>query len=254
MRKSTIIWIFVALMGSACGSRQTAPAPIGDMTISMQQNEKGDSTLYGLACDGCTDSVLVLLPYNGYDLDTLDIITARQEHHIYGRPHIGDELAVTVNPEDSAEALKVINLTTLCQNWCYQVMPTFRNVDQMPQRMQRRMMERIPDSIRQKLLVPLEYSLRLKKGFTAQARGARRMMTTTDDMSPVEYPQMKRYTEWRIFNGQLVLTATTATVAADKDSLVQQKDERDTVDIVLLNSDTLVLRFKDHELGLYNKQ
>ena len=251
MRKLTIILAAATLLTTACGKRQPKPEEPDKAPISTRQNQPGDSTIYGLACDGCTDSLLVMLPYLGIDPDTFDIITARQAHRIYGRPHIGDELAVIVNPADSAEALTVINMRTLCGDWCYEVMPTFRNIDQMPQRMQRRMMERMPDSVRQRLLVPREYMLRLKRSFSAQARGSRHQQTTTDDMSPVEYPAMKRYTEWCLYNGRLILTAEPLTAA---DSVNTPQPQRDTADIVMLRTDTLVLRFNDHEQGYYRKK
>ena len=113
--KKAILFIFATvLLTGACGSKQQQPASdIAEDAISLQKNQPGDSALYGLACDGCTDSVLVFLPYSGGDPDTFDIITAFQQHRIYGRPRIGDELAVIVNPEDRDEALSVVNMEML---------------------------------------------------------------------------------------------------------------------------------------------
>jgi hypothetical protein len=246
------ILLFAALAGllAACGQQQHTPDGQATDAIGIQQNVPGDSTHYGLACDGCTDSILVFLPYSGGDPDTFDIIDARQHHRIYGRPHIGDELAVMLNPEDSAEALMVVNMEALKGTWCYLVEPKLRNVDQMPQRMQRRMMERMPDSLRELMMKPREYTLRLKRDNTAMHYGGMRRQTTTDNMSPVEFPSVKRYTEWRMYNGRLILKADTISgFTADGDV-----PQTDTATIELLMRDSLVLRFKEHTQSFYRKE
>ena len=136
MKKILLFIVLCALM-TACGSKRPKDEPIN--AISMYKNMPGDSARYGLACDGCTDSVLVFLPYSGGDPDTFDIINARQEHRVFGRPHIGDALAVIVNPENRNEALCIINMGTLEGEWCYMVKPTLHTIDgKMPP---------IPDSI-----------------------------------------------------------------------------------------------------------
>lgn len=235
----------IALTG--CSQRQPTDGE-GDIA-SVYQSMPGDSTRYGLACDGCTDSILVFMPYSADRLDTFDIIAARQEHRIYGRPHIGDELAVIVNPEDSVEALAVINLETLRSTWCYMVTPTLRHIDKMPERMKRHMLERMPDSLRRQWLTPREYTLRLKRDHTAMQTGGVRRQTSTDDMSPVEFPAVKHYTEWHIYNGRLVLKADTLAGLTPKGVV----PTIDTVDIVKLREDTLVLQFADHTQGYYRK-
>ena len=128
--------------------------------------------------------------------------------------------------------------------------PTFRNIDKMPQKMQRRMMERIPDSVKERLMAPREYAIRLKRNHFAQSVGAGRN-STNDNMSPVEYPKLKRYASWKLYNGRLILVTDTTrlTQTAQKRTL-----EYDTADIVRFRRDTLVLRFKDHEQTYYRKK
>lgn len=246
MKKLTLI-ILVVLGIIGCGRQQPPKGELAE-PIDIHQNEPGDSTLYGLACDGTTDSILVLLPLAGGDPDTFDIINAHQERHIYGRPHIGDKLAVILNPEDKQEVLMLVNMERLKGKWCYEVMPTFRNLSNMPERIQRRMLERIPDSMKQKLMTPREYGYQLKNGNSIQTIGAIRR-TTTDDMSPVEYPAIKRYVEWRLYNGKLILT----TDSLPRPDGTKALPERDTADVLLLRQDTLVLRIHDHEQGFYRK-
>ena len=252
MKKALFLLVVAALLAVACGQHRH-PAEtehthsVGALTTD--KNHPGDSSLYGLACDGCTDSVLVFLDYQSGRLDTFDIIEAHQQHRIYGRPHIGDEMAVIRNPEDTAEALMVINMEDLRTTWCYMVTPKMRALDQMPKRMQRRMMERMPDSVRRMMMTPREYSLRLKRDNTVMVHGGQYRQTTTDDMSPVEYPAVKRYTDWHLFNGRIVLKADTISgfsKEGDKPSI-------DTMDIEMLTEDTLILRFNDQKQHYYRK-
>ena len=239
------------LLMIACGTNQQQPTTdVADDAISLKKNLPGDSALYGLACDGCTDSVLVFLPYSGGDPDTFDIIKAFQQHRIYGHPRIGDELAVIINPADRDEAYSVVNMEMLKGEWGYQVLPQLRSAESLRKRMQRRMIERIPDSLRQLMLTPREYSLRLKRDYTVTARGGVRHRTTTDDMSPVEYPTLKRYTDWYFYNGMLILKADTI-AGFSKDGDVPHTD---TARICLLTPDSLILEFNDHTQEYYRKE
>lgn len=250
--KNLILLAFAAtLLTVACSTKQEQPTTdVANDAISLKKNLPGDSALYGLACDGCTDSVLVFLPYSGGDPDTFDIINAFQQHRIYGHPRIGDELAVIINPADRDEAYSVVNMEMLKGEWGYQVLPQLRSAESLRKRMQRRMIERIPDSLRQLMLTPREYSLRLKRDYTVTARGSVRRRTTTDDMSPVEYPTLKRYTDWYFYNGMLILKADTiAGISKDGDV-----PDTDTARICLLTPDSLILDFSDHRQEYYRKE
>lgn len=250
MKKLIFLTFTAAVLTASCGSKQQQPNhDYADDAISLHKNLPGDSALYGLACDGCTDSVLVFLPYSGGDPDTFDIIDAFQQHRIYGRPHIGDELAVILNPEDHDEALSVVNMEMLKGEWNYMAYPKMRTLDHLTRRMQRRMIERIPDSVRQLMMKTREYSLKLKRDFTASARGGMRRQTTTDDMSPVVFPKIKRYTDWHFYNGLLILKADTVAGISQKGDL----PEIDTVRIRLLRRDSLILEFSDHVQEYYRK-
>lgn len=239
MKKTFLALLTVLLMTAACGQKQ--PAMDNADNISVHQNVPGDSSIYGLACDGTTDSILVFLPYAGGNPDTFDIIDARQEHRIYGRPLIGDQLAVVLRSDSDTTAASsypvvdfVVNLNQLQDQWNYMVVPTLRTsaANARP----------LPDSIRQRILVPREYSIRLRRGGAAFATGMPRQQTS-DDRSPVVYPPIKRYTSWRLSNGQLILQPDSASQLP-----------ADTAAIVLLRRDTLVLRFADHEQGYYRKK
>ena len=215
---------FTALLVIGCGQNKTEEQ-IAE--IQKQLTIEGDTTIYGLACDGCTDSLLVFLPLDGGDPDTFDIIDAWQEHRVFGRLRIGDQLAVILNPDSLAEVLMVINLNRLAGQWSYMVTPTLRNLSRP-----------LPDSIRQRLLAPKEYSFRLKRDGTALTLGGQRQKTS-DDRRPVDFPDLKRYKEWHLYNGHLILSTG---------------KENDTATILMLRHDSLILSFADHDQHYYRKK
>ena len=235
-----MLFIALTVIMAACGSKQPKNDRMSNNAISIFKSIPGDSALYGLACDGCTDSILVFLPYSGGDPDTFDIISCRQQRHMYGFPHIGDALAIMVNPENRHEARSVINLGTLEGQWCYIVEPTLRTIDgKTPP---------IPDSIKKKILVPVEYCLKLKTDNTASMRG--HIQRNGNTPSLVAYPDIHHYTEWHPFNGRLILHADTI-AGFTKEG---EKPITDTADIVLLMRDTLILRIGDKEQSYYRKK
>ena len=243
MMKKTLFFAIIALLVTACGNKQPKKEKVPNDAISMYKSIPGDSALYGLACDGCTDSILVFLPYSGGDPDTFDIISCRQQRRMLGRPHIGDALAVMLNPENPREARSVINIGTLVGQWCFIAEPTLRTIDgRTPP---------VPDSILKKIMIPVEYSLKLKADNSASMRGNRNNMGKNGNaLSLVVYPEFHRYTDWYPFNGRLILYADTIagfTQEGDKPVL-------DTAEIVLLMRDSLILRIGDKEQSYYRKK
>ncbi len=233
MKKLLFVAVACCLL-AACGKKVHHE---NTTAISTHHVVPGDSAIYGLACDGSTDSILILLPYSGGDLDTFDIINAFHQHHLMGRPHIGDKLAVVLESDSTKTVRMVINISSLQGQWAYLVEPTLRHKDgKLPP---------LPDSIRQRIMAPREYGIRLKNGDIAFSFGAVRNQDQ-DKMSPVVYPPLKRYAHWHLFNGRLVLTP---------DSMSLGKGQQpDTADIVMLRRDSLVLRFSDHEQPYYRKK
>ena len=131
MRTSRFLPLFIIAAAiftitAACSSDKKSddkPAVVKDERIP------GDSTFYGLACEGCTDSVVVVLPTDDSDPITFSIIDAMQSRQVFGRPKIGDQLAIVINKEDKRKADIVIDLDELKGTWVYQVMPKLRKID-----------------------------------------------------------------------------------------------------------------------------
>lgn len=212
-----------------------------------------DSTVYGLVCDGCTDSVLVLLPSDDSDPVEYDIIDARQAHKIFGRMKIGDWVGIVVNKDDKHVADLAVDLDQLKGTWCYMVMPKLRDYDSMSKRMQRRIMRDMPDSVKQTFLIPREYGFTLKRQFSASPVGMMGQSNVLEGESPVVYPEVPFYSEWHIWNGRLILTRQTSPVRLDRPD-IKPKIANDTADFVLMTEDTLVLARKGVEQGYYRKQ
>ena len=245
MKQAFFPLIMATLMTVSCGSQQDgydSPTTV----YNDEQNLPGDSTLYGLACEGCTDSLLVFLPFSGGDPDTLDILEARMERKVFGRPTIGDRLAIIRNGEDSTIADLIINIDALQDAWYYQVQPRLRHRPQHPDSATNA--PALPDSLRRKWMQPREYGLEFKRNHIVRPIGSIRP-GQQDHQGPMEFPKQKRYQQWHLYNGHLVLAETRRDTLGNTSVI-----STDTADIQLLRRDTLVLRFADREQGYYHKK
>ena len=246
--KIRLYWAFTITMmvATACGGDKQAKTD-EDAIVSSHQVPAGDSTIYGLACDGCTDTILVFLRDIDSDPDTFNILAATKNHRIYGRPDIGDKVAVVRNQADSTVADIVINMETLRGAWAYEVTPTPRPRADMPGRSEAELLRQIPDSIRDSLMTPREYGFLIRGEGSVSFVG--RYYRSDDDNSPVEFPHPKHYRQWHLYNGKLVLIET------KRDSLGQEHaTNSDTASFIMLTPDTLVLQFKDSRQGYYRKK
>jgi hypothetical protein len=241
-----MVGAMVSLM-SACGGKQSGKASDENEVISTEQNEPGDSTVYGLACDGSNDTILVFLPREGGDPDTFHILGASRNQQVFGRAMIGDKMAVVVNSRNRHVADRVIDLEELKGKWCYLVKPEMRARAGISQRDQRQ--ELSQDSTFQELMQPREYGIDIKSDYIAHPIG-RTYNLSSDEESPVVFPPLKLYRQWRIFNGQLILSET----SRDSTGAVCVTHS-DTAQFVMMRRDSLVLRFADGSIqGYYRKQ
>jgi len=235
----------------ACGKPgEQKISPKGHTTDELKLT--GDKTVYGLACDGCTDSVILLLPNDGSDPVKYDIIDAFHNHKVIGHPKIGDWLGLVLNKSNKKVADMVIDLDELKATWCYVVMPKMRPRDGMGRNAQNRMMAHMPDSIKATLMVPREYGFTLKRQWTAKAVGRIRQQNTLENESPVVYPSLKNYFAWHILNGKLVLTYGKRKL--DKDNNIYYVNQKnDTAEFIFMMKDSLQLKFRDKIISYYRK-
>lgn len=80
----------VLLTTTACNNKDNGKTdPIaGHTNDEMKMN--GDKTVYGLACEGCNDSTILLLPNDGSDPIKYDIIDAYNKKRVLGSIHVGE--------------------------------------------------------------------------------------------------------------------------------------------------------------------
>ena len=246
-KKSILCLLPVAALMLACS--KTAKQQEEETTTlinTMSYVAEGDSMIYGLACDGCNDTLLVLLPDSGGDPVNYSIIEARRQHKVFGRPSIGDKMAVLVNPENPGEVLMSINLEQVKGTWYYEQLPEARhripvNEKEATQEISKERRARF-DSMIQTYMVPREYIYTLKRDFTVKTEGGPPRTSSLDASTPVVYPPMKRYTEWHIHNGHIIFTYGGIGIAG-RDTIELKND---TAEFIRLRRDTMVLQFADH--------
>lgn len=247
------LWVLLALLVIclACGRRQEKSAD----EVKVQTKDysaKNDSMIYGLACPGCNDSVLVLLPDSGGDPIVYNILNARRNHKIFGRPAIGDKIAVLVDPEHPDELLTAVNLEQLMGTWVYMQMPQMRHVtdsarrDSILRTLTDEERERL-DSIMRSYRVPVEYGYTLKRDFTVSVVGGPPRRTSLDAQTPMEYPPIMRYKEWHVYNGRLVFSYGGMKISNMEGANTELS--HDTATLLILRRDTLALQFADKVQG-----
>lgn len=240
----------VSLMAGCSTGSEKKKAGAADST-SIQA--EGDQTIYGMACDGCNDTIVTFLSmsfngnYDGGNPDTLNILEASRNHQVFGQIHIGDKLAIIRNEQDSTVADLLIVTEQMIGKWCYKVLPSLKQRADMDGT-EAQMIEQLPDSIAELLTIEREYGMNLMDNHVAFPIGMRHNRVTSDEDTHVEYPEVKRYMEWRIYNGNIILSETASDSAG-----VRHYTAHDTATLVMLTADTMVLRINDEERGFYKK-
>ena len=208
---------------------------------------KSDSSIYGLACEGCTDSVLVLLPTDGSDPVKYDIINASHTHNVLGTPHIGDAMEVVLNKKNKNVADRIINIDELMGTWCYIVMPKMRDFSTLSKSSLRKILLNMPDSIKQTYFIPREYGFSLKQQYTAGSIGYIREANSLEEESPVVYPRMSLYTKWHLWNGRILL------IRVEYNEKNKPIEYLDTCNIDYLQNDSLILSADGVSRGYYRR-
>ena len=247
-------WGLVALM-VACVQKESEkplPEPTSEGKLNREQLLEGDSTIYGLACEGSSHSVVILLPGDGSDPVTYNIIDAHRHNRVMGRLKVGDWIGLMRNPTDSTVADFVLNLDELKGTWCYVVMPKWRDATNMTPQAQAILEESMPDSVKKEFFVPREYGFSLKRQWTAQSVGYVRK-SPLEDQSPVVYPRLLYFTEWHILNCRLVMTSREYQKKDDSEEMELAGYRNDTCDVVFLSSDSLVLASDGESRGYYRR-
>jgi len=234
-RLAFIVLLATALVAAGCFNRNAGKEK---EAIDNSQKLPGDKMIYGLACDGCTDSVIVFLPNEGGDPVTYNIVSAMGKKQVFGHPEVGDWVGLMLNPKDSTEALMVIDLDQLKGTWTYQVMPVIR---ELATKSEGQIKAELTDSMRALLFVPREYGFTLKRHHAASSVGMVYKGNSLTTETLVEYPPVPNYTGWVTWNGKLILTRDTVDYSTKK-RIAKDKIRRDTMEFVFMQDDSLVLR------------
>lgn len=248
--KLTLLVVFIAAISFvSCSNKPEMRKPNGSTeTIKI----KNDHTVYGLACEGCTDSVVVLLPTDGSDPVQYDCLEAHRSGKILGKLKIGDWIAVVPSAKNKKVADIVIDLDDLKGIWCYIVMPKLKNYENMSASMQKRMMQEMPDSLKELYMIPREYGFWMKRQWVCQSVGYVAQKNSLEDESPVVYPPLGYFTGWGIWNGKLIISSGTPKMLKDNTIEVTNVGY-DTCNIDYLNDDSLVLSSDGVSRSYYRK-
>ncbi len=252
MRAKTLITVTLAAgLFGACTS-DNATKDNTNIQLESELKITGDKTIYGLACEGCNDSTILLLPNDGSDPVKYDIIDATRNHKIRGKIKTGDWICLITNKNDKRVADFVMDLDQLRGIWCYIVMPKMRDYNKMSKRLQARMMENMSDSLKETFLIPREYGFWLKRQWQAQSVGYVKESSTLAEESPVVYPQLGYYVAWGIWNGKIIIARGTPKFS-DTGQVSVTNMVNDTCDVDYLDADSLVLSSDGQSRSYYRK-
>ena len=112
MRKILAFIGIVCLLFFSCSKKEQGKEHMISGFQDIEVDIKGDSMIYGLVCDGTTDSVIVLWPFSG-DPVIYDCIDAHDSHRIIGKPSIGDWVGIIRDSIDTTVVAMAIDLDQL---------------------------------------------------------------------------------------------------------------------------------------------
>ncbi len=234
--------LFIMALSLIMGGCHKGPPPKGDnMAISHSKNAPGDSTIYGLCCPSSSDTSIVILPNAGGDPITFSIKEAQRKNQIFGSPGIGDWVGIITDAKDKHKATMVVDLDQIKGTWTYQVMPHLRDYSNLSKEQQNSIIADMPDSVIETYMIPREYGFTLKRQGVARPVGLIRNASALEDDSPVEYPPIPMYLEWKAYNGHILLKKG----RINKNTGLYEQDEDatpDTFHLVYMQEDTLVMR------------
>lgn len=241
MKLKTLFIIALSAAALTACHHGKRPAKVKDsLPISLSKPAKGDKAIYGLACMGCSDTAVVLLPNGGGDPVRYNILDANRRHQVFGDIEIGDWICVIpcADKDDPNGADMVVDLDKLKATWTYQVMPHLRDVSHLSKRQQARILANMPDSIVETYMISRNYGFTLKRMGEVRSVGFVMANSSVEDDSPVEYPEVPQYTEWHAYNGKLILVKGRQELNG---VVFNEKTTYDTLSFVYMRGDSLAL-------------
>ena len=254
MKTSSIYTIFLSLfIMIACGKQEKKPETV---TAKKNDIEIKDGMIYGLACEGCNDTFVVMIPTDNLEGKPmkLNVLHAFKKRKVIGKLEPGDWCAVMLNEKDKTVADIVINMDLIKGKWVHQVMPEEKeNARAM-------IMLEDPDanvdSIIQSYMQPVE------RGFQLMRRGRAATVGTNflgnDDNPYVSYPAGSNYASWKVAFGQIIFSEADSIIDPNDPNMLRKiantSCERDTCDLVMLLKDSLQISYKGKISSYYRAQ
>lgn len=255
MRRSAILlFILSTVILFACGNKEHKQEKRQSRNAKI---ELKDGMLYGLACEGCNDTFVVVIPTGDLEAKPLklNVMKAFKRNKVIGMLEPGDWCAIMLNAKDSTIVDMVINMDMLKGKWVHQVMPEEKeNARTM-------ILHENPDanvdSIINSYMIPVERGFELKRQGRASSLGLT-YFSKDDQEKPVIYPVGSSYASWKVVNGLIIFS--------EADSIIDPKDpdmvrkipnkncERDTCELVLLLKDSLQISYKGNISSYYRKK
>ncbi len=257
MKISPLYILFIAMLVMiACGKRerkqQIKPTTKTELKIK-------DGMVYGLACENCNDTFLVMIPSEGLHGKPVkfNILRAFKNKRVIGKPEVGDWCCVMLNAKDSTVADMVINMDMLKGKWAHLVMPTEKeNARQM---ITLDDVNANVDSILQQYMIPVERGFQLMRRGKAASIGVSLLGNTVEgENNYVEYPSASQYASWRVSHGQLILSEADSIIDPNDPTLTHlipnKNCEHDTVDLVMLQKDSLQIGYGGKVSSYYRQK
>lgn len=257
MKISPLYILFIAMLVMiACGKRERKH------TIKPTQKTElkvKDGMVYGLACEDCNDTFLIMIPSEGLGGKPVkfNILRAFKNKRVIGKPSVGDWCAVLINKKDNSLADMVVNLDMLKGKWAHLVMPTEKE--------NARKMIKLDDvnanvdSILQQYMIPVERGFQLMRHSKAVSIGVSPLGSTVEEENNyVEYPSASQYASWRVAYGQLILSEADSIIDPNDPTLTHlipnKNCEHDTVDLIMLQKDSLQIGYKGSISSYYRQK
>jgi len=246
----------VVVLLIACGQRAES-----DDVLPSENNglEIKDGMVYGLACEGCNDTFVVMIPTASLESKPLklNVLHAFKKHKLIGKLEPGDWCAVMLNEKDSTVADMVINMDLIKGKWVHQVMPLEK--ENARDLILLEDPDANVDSIIQSYMQPVERGFQLMRQGKATTIGANFLGNSEkEDDSFVEYPAGSMYASWKVAFGQIIFSEADSIVDPNdpdmKRKILNKNCERDTCDLVLLLKDSLQISYKGHISSYYRIQ
>lgn len=247
------VLLAVVLM-MACGKQDKKTENTEPQPNKKAELELKDGMIYGLACEGCNDTFVVMIPTSCLEGSPLklNVMNAFKRKKIIGKLEPGDWCAVMLNEKDKSVADMVINMDLIKGKWVHLVNPEEKENARAMILLEDP--DANADSIIQSYMMPVERGFQLMRHGKAAGVGDK-YLGANDDNPYVSYPAGSSYASWKVAYGQIIFSEADSIIDPDdpymKRKIINKDCERDTCDLVMLLKDSLQISYKGRVTSYY---